>query len=46
VAVALAWRDVAAPALLKFAVTGALSLWLCYGLAGLLLRVWGLRRRL
>jgi hypothetical protein len=44
VAVSLAWRGVAAPALLKFAVTGALSLVLCHALAGLLLRVWGLRR--
>lgn len=44
VAVSLAWRGVAAPALLKFALTGAASLLLCHGLAGLLLRVPGLRR--
>lgn len=44
VAVALAWRDVGAPALLKFAVTGAVACALCYGLAGLLLRVPGVRR--
>jgi hypothetical protein len=44
VAVALAWRGVAAPGLLKFAVTGALSLLLCHALAGLLLRVRGLQR--
>jgi hypothetical protein len=44
VAVALAWRGVDAPALLKFAVTGALSLLLCYGLAGLVVRAPGLRR--
>lgn len=46
VAVALAWRDVAAPALLKFALTGAVSLVLCVLLAGLALRAPGLRRLL
>ena len=44
VAVALAWRGVQAPALLKFALTGGVSLMLCYALAGLALRAPGLRR--
>lgn len=44
VAVALAWRDVPAPALLKFAVTGTLSIALCLLLAGALLRLPLLRR--
>jgi hypothetical protein len=44
VAVSLAWRGVAAPALLKFVLTGAVSLLLCYVLAGLALRTPGLRR--
>lgn len=44
VAVALAWRGVQAPALLKFALTGAVSLLVCYLLAGLALRAPGLRR--
>ncbi len=44
VAVSLAWRAVAAPALLKFALTGAVSLLLCYLLAGLALRLPGLKR--
>jgi peptidoglycan/LPS O-acetylase OafA/YrhL len=44
VGVALAWRAVVAPTLLKFAVTGAVAVLVCYGLAGLLLRVPGLRR--
>jgi peptidoglycan/LPS O-acetylase OafA/YrhL len=39
VGVAVAWRDVAAPALVKFAVTGSLACALCYLLAGALLRV-------
>jgi peptidoglycan/LPS O-acetylase OafA/YrhL len=39
VGVAVAWRDVAAPALVKFAVTGSLACALCYLLAGFLLRV-------
>ena len=46
VAVALAWRAVPAPALLKFAVTGALSVALCLLLAGALLRLPLLRRLL
>lgn len=44
VAVALAWREVPAPALLKFAVTGSLACVLCYLIAGALLRVPALRR--
>ncbi len=44
VAVSLAWRGVVAPALLKFALSGTASLLLCYLLAGLALRVPGLRR--
>lgn len=44
VGVALAWRDVAAPALLKFAVTGTLACAVCYGAAGLLLRLPPVRR--
>ena len=39
VAVTLAWRHVATPALLKFAVSGSLACVLCYLLAGLLLRL-------
>ena len=44
VGVALAWRDVTAPALLKFAVTGFVACVLCYLAAGALLRVPGMRR--
>ena len=44
VAVALALRPVEAPALLKFALTGSLACLLCYGAAGLLLRVPALQR--
>lgn len=39
VGVALAWRDVAAPALVKFAVTGSLACVLCYLIAGVALRI-------
>ncbi|MBB5448353.1 MULTISPECIES: acyltransferase [unclassified Paraburkholderia] len=39
VAVALAWRNVPAPPLLKFALTGSLACLLCYLIAGLLLRL-------
>ncbi len=46
VAVALAWRDVPANALVKFAVTGTVSCLLCYVLAGWVLRVPALRRAL
>ncbi|MET0332648.1 MAG: acyltransferase family protein [Rhizobacter sp.] len=44
VAIALAWRHVQAPALIKFAVTGSLACVACYVIAGLLLRVPGIRR--
>ncbi|HUB48872.1 MAG TPA: acyltransferase [Acetobacteraceae bacterium] len=44
VATALAWRAVAAPALLKFAVTGSIACTLCYLAAGGLLRVPGVAR--
>ena len=39
VGMALAWRDVAAPALAKFLITGSLACALCYLVAGLALRV-------
>ncbi len=38
VAVALAWRELEAPHLVKFALTGSLAGLLCFGIAGLLLR--------
>lgn len=44
VAIALAWRGVPAPALLKFAVTGSLACVACYLIAGWLLRLPGLKR--
>ena len=44
VAIALAWRGVPAPALLKFAVTGSLACVACYLLSGWLLRLPGVRR--
>jgi surface polysaccharide O-acyltransferase-like enzyme len=44
VGVALAWRDLAAPALVKFLVTGSLACALCYVLAGLILRIPGVAR--
>jgi len=44
VAVAVAWAGVPLPALLKFALTGSLTCGLCFGLAGLLLRVPGVAR--
>lgn len=46
VGVALAWREVPAPSLLKFAVTGSLSCVLCFIVAGWLLRLPGVRRML
>lgn len=46
VAVALAWRNVSANALVKFAVTGTLSCALCFFIAGLLLRLPALRKLL
>ena len=39
VGVALVWRDVAAPALVKFLVSGSLACALCYVIAGLALRI-------
>jgi peptidoglycan/LPS O-acetylase OafA/YrhL len=39
VGVAIAWRDVAAPALIKFLLTGSVACALCYLVAGVLLRV-------
>ena len=39
VGVAIAWRDVGAPALLKFLLTGSMACALCYLVAGVLLRV-------
>jgi len=44
VALALAWRSVAAPAALKFFVTGTATCLACYLLAGLLLKVPGAKR--
>ena len=44
VGVALAWRTLAAPALLKFAVTGAVTCGLCFMLAGWLLQIPGAKR--
>jgi peptidoglycan/LPS O-acetylase OafA/YrhL len=44
VGVALAWRTLAAPALVKFAVTGTVTCGLCFILAGWLLRIPGARR--
>lgn len=41
VAIALAWRGIQAPALLKFAMTGGLACVACYWIAGLLLRLPG-----
>lgn len=39
VGTALAWRSVAAPALVKFVVTGSVACALCYLAAGLILRI-------
>lgn len=44
VGVALAWRSVAAPPLIKFAITGLATCLLCYLAAGLLLRAPAVRR--
>jgi surface polysaccharide O-acyltransferase-like enzyme len=44
VGVALAWRTIPAPALLKFAVTGTITCGICFMLAGLLLRIPGAKR--
>jgi surface polysaccharide O-acyltransferase-like enzyme len=39
VSVALAWREIAAPALVKFLITGSIACALCYLVAGLALRI-------
>jgi peptidoglycan/LPS O-acetylase OafA/YrhL len=44
VGIALAWRHVQAPHLVKFAVTGTATCFACFWLAGLLLRVPAIRR--
>ncbi len=44
VAIALAWRFVGAPALIKFLVTGSLACIACYFVAGLILAIPGVRR--
>ncbi|NVN87373.1 MAG: acyltransferase [Rhodopseudomonas sp.] len=44
VGVALAWRDIAAPALLKFGVTGFATCAISFSLAGLILRIPGAKR--
>lgn len=44
VAVSIAWREVPAFALLKFAVTGSVACLLCYWIAGALLRLPGVQR--
>jgi peptidoglycan/LPS O-acetylase OafA/YrhL len=44
VAIALAWRQVQAPQLVKFALTGSLACIACYLLADLLVRLPGVRR--
>ena len=44
VAVALAWRDVGAAPLLKFAVTGTVTCLACYVIAGALMHLPGVRR--
>jgi peptidoglycan/LPS O-acetylase OafA/YrhL len=43
-AIAIAWRDLAAPPLVKFAVTGAATSIVCFWVAGLLLRAPSIRR--
>ena len=44
VAIALAWRDVQAPQLAKFALTGSMTCIVCYLLAGFIVRLPGVRR--
>jgi peptidoglycan/LPS O-acetylase OafA/YrhL len=44
VGIALAWRDVPAPHLAKFTITGALAALACFWIAGLLLRIPGINR--
>jgi peptidoglycan/LPS O-acetylase OafA/YrhL len=46
VGISLAWRQVQAPHLLKFAVTGTAACLACYALAGMLLRAAPIRRAL
>jgi peptidoglycan/LPS O-acetylase OafA/YrhL len=44
VGIALAWRDVPAPYLAKFTITGTLATLACFWIAGLLLRIPGINR--
>jgi peptidoglycan/LPS O-acetylase OafA/YrhL len=44
VGIALAWRDVPAPHLAKFTITGSLAGLVCFWIAGLLLRIPGINR--
>jgi hypothetical protein len=44
VAIAIAWRNVQAPHLVKFAVTGTLTCLVCFWIAGLLIRVTPIKR--
>jgi hypothetical protein len=44
VGIALAWRDVPAPHLAKFAITGTLAALACFWIVGLLLRIPGINR--
>jgi fucose 4-O-acetylase-like acetyltransferase len=44
VAVALAWRSIPAPHLVKFAVTGTVTSWLCFWIAGWLVRLPAIKR--
>ena len=44
VGIALAWRDIPAPHLVKFAITGTLAALACFWIAGLLLRIPGVKR--
>ena len=44
VGIALAWRTIEAPHLVKFAITGTLTCLACFVIAGLLLRVPPIRR--
>ncbi len=44
VGTALAWREVHAPQLAKFALTGSVTCVVCYLLAGVLVRLPGVRR--
>jgi peptidoglycan/LPS O-acetylase OafA/YrhL len=44
VAIALAWRNIEAPHLVKFALTGTLTSLVCFWIAGILIRVPPIRR--